>query len=485
MLFRAKQDDSLANYARVEEPAFRVWQTRNTVMRTIQLKTEIPGPKSRALVARRDASVPRGLSHATPVYVARAQDAWLEDVDGNRFIDFAGGIGCLNTGQRNPTVLAAIESQLQAFLHTCGQVTPYENYIRVAERLNEITPGKFAKKTLLVNSGAEAVENAVKIARACTGRAGIIAFEDAFHGRTMMTLALTSKTHPYKAGFAPFPSDVYRIPYAYCYRCSYSLKYPSCNLFCARHLEDTFKRVVASEDVAAVIAEPVLGEGGFVAPPPEFFRILIDICHNHGVLFIADEVQSGFGRAGKMFASEHYGIEPDIVVTAKSLGGGLPLAAITGRAEVMDAPGPGGLGGTFAGNPLACAAANAVIEILEQGDLLTRANEIGEQFERRAKQWTSQFDLIGDVRGLGAMRAIELVKSRETREPAPDETKRVAQYCYEHGLITITAGSYGNVIRVLVPLVVTDKQMDEGMDVLESALATVSGKKVVTEAVAT
>ena len=454
-------------------------------MSTIQLRTPIPGPKSRVLAARRDAAVPRGLSHATPIYVARAQDAWLEDVDGNRFIDFAGGIGCLNTGQRNQIIVSAIESQLQDFLHTCGQVTPYENYVRVAERLNEITPGKFAKKTLLVNSGAEAVENAVKIARAYTKRGGVIAFEDAFHGRTMMTLALTSKTHPYKAGFAPFPSDVYRIPYAYCYRCSYSLKYPSCDVFCARHLEDTFKRVIASEDVAAVIAEPVLGEGGFVAPPPEFFRILMDICHKHGVLFIADEVQSGFGRTGKMFASEHYGIEPDMVVTAKSLGGGLPLAAITGRAEIMDAPGPGGLGGTFAGNPLSCAAANAVIDILEQGDLLKRANEIGRQFERRAKEWQSQFDLVGDVRGLGGMRAIELVKSRETREPAPDETKRVAQYCYEHGLITITAGSYGNVIRILVPLVVTDEQMDEGMDVLESALATISGKKAVTEAVAT
>lgn len=454
-------------------------------MRTIQLKTSIPGPKSRALMQRRDSAIPRGLSHATPVYVARAQDAWLEDVDGNRFIDFAGGIGCLNTGQRNDTVLNAIESQLQNFLHTCGQVTPYESYIRVAERLNQITPGKFPKKTLLVNTGAEAVENAVKIARAYTKRAGIVAFEDAFHGRTMMTLALTSKTHPYKAGFAPFPSDVYRIPFGYCYRCSYSLTYPSCDVYCARHLEDTFKRVVASEDVAAVIAEPVLGEGGFIAPPPEFFRILIDVCHRHGVLFIADEVQSGFGRTGKMFASEHYDIEPDIIVTAKSLGGGLPLAAITGRTEIMDAPGAGGLGGTFAGNPLSCAAANAVIDVLERGDLLARANAIGKRFECRAQKWQSQFDLIGDVRGLGAMRAIELVKSRETREPASEKTKEVSQYCYEHGLITITAGSYGNVIRLLVPLVVSDAQMEEGLDVLESALASVSGKKVLSELAAT
>jgi 4-aminobutyrate aminotransferase / (S)-3-amino-2-methylpropionate transaminase / 5-aminovalerate transaminase len=434
---------------------------------------------------RRNASVPRGLVHATPVYVACAQDAWIEDVDGNRFIDFAGGIGCLNTGQRNEAVLAAIESQLLNFLHTCGQVTPYETYVRVAERLNQITPGKFAKKTLLVNTGAEAVENAVKIVRAYTRRPGIIAFEDAFHGRTIMTLALTSKTHPYKAGFAPFPSDVYRIPYAYCYRCSYSLKYPGCEMFCARHLEDTFKRVVASEDVAAVIAEPVLGEGGFVTPPQEFFRIVVDICRKHGVLFIADEVQTGFGRTGKMFACEHYGIEPDIIVTAKSLGGGLPLAAITGRVEIMDAPGQGGLGGTFGGNPLSCAAANAVLDLFERGDLLERASVVGTQFERRARKWQSQFDVVGDVRGLGAMRAIELVKSRDTREPAPEETKQIAQYCYEHGLITITAGSYGNVIRLLVPLVISDEQMEEGLNVLEQALAAVSAKKVMTEAVAT
>jgi 4-aminobutyrate aminotransferase / (S)-3-amino-2-methylpropionate transaminase / 5-aminovalerate transaminase len=452
-------------------------------MNTIQLRTSIPGPKSRAFAARRDAAVPRGLSHATPVYVARSQDAWLEDVDGNCFIDFAGGIGCLNAGHRNQRVISALESQLHEFLHTCAQVTPYENYIRLAERLNQLTPGNFPKKTLLVNTGAEAVENAVKIARAHTGRPGIIAFEDAFHGRTMMTLALTSKTHPYKAGFAPFPSDVYRIPYGYCYRCSYSLKYPSCDVYCARHLEDTFKRVVAAEDVAAVIAEPVLGEGGFVNPPPEFFSILMDICHKHGVLFIADEVQSGFGRTGKMFASEHYGVEPDLLVTAKSLGGGLPLAAITGRAEIMDAPGPGGLGGTFAGNPLSCAAANAVLDEFENGDLLARANSLGQHFEERVREWKQRFDVIGDARGLGAMRAIELVKSRESREPAPAETKKITQYCYEHGLITITAGSYGNVIRVLVPLVVTDQQMDEGLDVLEAALASVCEKGRPLEAV--
>lgn len=453
-------------------------------MGTIQLRTPVPGPKSRALGARREAAVPRGLSQATPVYVARAQGAWIEDVDGNRHLDFAGGIGCLNLGHRNPAVTSAIEAQLQDFLHTCVQITPYESYVHLAERMNRITPGDFPKKTFFMNSGAEAVENAIKIARAHTGRSGVIAFEDAFHGRTMMALALTSKTHPYKAGFAPFPGEVYRIPYAYCYRCSYSLEYPSCDLFCARHLEDTFRRVVASEDVAAVIAEPVLGEGGFVAPPPEFFRIVTEICRKHGVLFIADEVQSGFGRTGKMFACEHYGIEPDILVTAKSLGGGLPLAAVTGRSEIMDAPGVGGLGGTFAGNPLSCAAANAVLDVFERGDLLTRADSIGERFQKRAEEWKTRCEIVGEVRGLGAMRAIELVKSRATREPAAEETKRISQYCYEHGLITVTAGTYGNVIRLLVPLVVTDEELNEGLDVLEGALTSVcAGHPAVAEVV--
>jgi 4-aminobutyrate aminotransferase/(S)-3-amino-2-methylpropionate transaminase len=421
--------------------------------------------------------VPRGLSHGTPIYVAKAEGAWLEDVDGNRYIDFAGGIGCLNVGHRRDAIVRSVREQLDRFMHTCVQVTPYEGYIRLAERMNEVTPGKFPKKTLFVNSGAEAIENAVKIARAYSKRPAIIAFEDAFHGRTMMTLALTSKTHPYKAGFAPFPGDVYRIPFAYCYRCSYSLKYPSCDLYCARHLEDTFKRVVANEEVAAVIAEPVLGEGGFVAPPPDYFKVLVDLCHKYGVLFIADEVQSGFGRTGAMFASERYGIEPDILVTAKSLGGGLPLAAVTGRAEIMDAPGPGGLGGTFAGNPLSCAAALAVLDLFEHEDLLTRANELGDQFQRRAREWQRRWPIVGDVRGLGGMQAIELVQSQETKAPATEETKQITQYCYEHGLIMITAGTYSNVIRVLVPFVATKGQIDEGLDVLESALAKVCDKK--------
>src|SRR5713226_7092903 len=446
-------------------------------MATIQLRTAIPGPNSQALSERRANAVPRGLSIGTPVYVAKAEDAWIEDVDGNRYLDFAGGIGCLNVGHRREPVVNALKAQLDKFLHTCVQVTPYEGYVKLAERMNEVTPGKFPKKTLFLNSGAEAIENAVKIARAYMKRPAIIAFEDAFHGRTMMTLALTSKTHPYKAGFAPFPSDVYRVPFAYCYRCSYSLKYPSCDIFCARHLEDTFKRVVASEEVAAVIAEPVLGEGGFVVPPPEYFRVLLEVCRRHKILFIADEVQSGFGRTGALFACERYGIEPDILVTAKSLGGGLPLAAITGRAEVMDAPGPGGLGGTFAGNPLSCEAALAVLDLFEHEDLLSRANELGGDFQRRAREWQKRWPMIGDVRGLGGMQAFELVQLGDKREPATEEAKHIVQYCYEHGVIILSSGSYSNVIRLLMPLVITNEQMSEALDVLESALQTIHEKK--------
>lgn len=427
---------------------------------------------------RRQTAVARGVSHATTIFAARAEGAILEDVDGNRFLDFAGGIGVVNAGHRAPRVVAAIREQLDAFIHTCFSVAPYEKYIALAEKLNSLVPGAFAKKSVLVNSGAEAIENAVKIARAYTRRPAIICFEDAFHGRTMLTMSLTSKTHPYKAGFQPFATDVYRIPYAYCYRCSYSLQYPSCNVFCAQHLEDTFKRVVASEAVAAVVVEPVLGEGGFVAPPREFFAILQETCKRHGILFIADEVQSGFGRTGTMFASERYGITPDILVSAKSIAAGMPLAAVTGRAEVMDAPALGGLGGTYGGNPLACAAALAAIETLERENLPERAEKLGQRFEGRARDWKKRWPLIGDVRGLGAMRALELVRSRDTREPAKEEAEQVLRRCREQGLILLSAGSYGNVLRLLVPLVITEDQFDEGLDVLESSLATVAESQV-------
>ncbi len=427
---------------------------------------------------RRQAAVARGVGHATSIFAARAEGAVLEDVDGNRFLDFAGGIGVMNAGHRAPRVVAAIREQLEAFIHTCFSVAPYEKYIALAEKLNSLVPGTFPKKSILVNSGAEAIENAVKIARAYTRRPAIICFEDAFHGRTMLTMSLTSKTHPYKAGFEPFATDIYRIPYAYCYRCSYSLQYPACNVFCAHHLEDTFKRMVASEAVAAVVVEPVLGEGGFVAPPREFFAILQDICKRHGILFIADEVQSGFGRTGTMFASQQYGIVPDILVSAKSIAAGLPLAAVTGRADVMDAAGVGGLGGTYGGNPLACAAALAAIETLEAENLPARAEKLGRRFESRACEWQRRWPLVGDLRGLGAMRALELVRSRDTREPAKEETEEVLRHCRERGLILLSAGSYGNVLRLLVPLVITDEQFDEGLDVLEASLAAVSESQV-------
>jgi 4-aminobutyrate aminotransferase / (S)-3-amino-2-methylpropionate transaminase / 5-aminovalerate transaminase len=432
---------------------------------------------------RREAAVVRAAYHATPVFVAKAEGAVIEDVDGNRLIDFAGGIGCLNTGHRAPAVVEAVRRQLDRFLHTSFNVLPYESYVAVCEKLNAIVPGKGPKKTLLVSTGAEATENAVKIARAFTRRPAIIAFEDAFHGRTYMAMAMTSKTHPYKAGFEPFPGEVYRIPYAYCYRCSYSLKYPACEMFCAKHIEDTFKRVVAAETVAAVIVEPILGEGGFVTPPAEFFPTLTEICRKHGILVIADEVQTGFARTGAMFACERLGLDPDLVTMAKSLTGGLPMAAVTGRADIMDVAASGQLGGTFGGNPAACEAALAVLETIEKQNLCARANVLGERFRKRAEKWQSRWELIGDVRGLGAMQALELVRSKATREPADEETKQVSQYCYEHGLVLLTAGSYGNVLRLLMPLVVTDPQMDEAMDVLEAALARVAVRKPVLSAV--
>ncbi len=439
-------------------------------MKTIQLRTEIPGPKSRALMARREAAVAHGTYHATPIFAAKAEGAVIADVDGNRFLDFAGGIGCLNMGHRAPRVVAAVREQLDKFLHVCFSVTPYESYIALAEKLNALAPGKFPKKTFLINSGAEAVENAVKIARAYTKRPAVICFEDAFHGRTLLTMSLTSKTHPYKTGFAPFASDIYRIPYAYEYR---GEKGATAESF-AHHLENAFKRAVAPESVAAVIVEPVQGEGGFIVPPPNYLRTLQDLCRKHGIVFIADEVQSGIGRTGKWFASEHFGIEPDLITAAKSIGGGLPLAAVIGRAEIMDAPAEGSLGSTFAGNPLSCVAALAALETIEKDGLLSRSTAIGKRFESRARGWQTKWDLVGDVRGLGGMCAIELVRNTSTREPADTETKQIARFCYEHGLITITAGTYNNVMRILVPLVITDEQFDEGLDVIEAALASVA-----------
>lgn len=446
-------------------------------MGAIRLRTAVPGLRARALHQRREKAVPRGLSHSTPIYVARAEGALLEDVDGNVFIDLAGGIGCLNVGHRNPAVTSAIHQQVDRFLHTCAQVTPYEDYITLAERMNQITPGDFAKKTLFANSGAEAVENAVKIARAHTKRPAIVCFEDAFHGRTLLGMALTSKTHPYKAGFEPFPSEIYRMPYAYCFRCSYGKTYPGCRIHCGSEaFDEFFRRHVAQENVAAIIVEPVLGEGGFVVPPPEFFAELRAICDKHGIVLIADEVQTGFARTGAMFACKRFGLVPDILITAKSLGGGLPLAAVTGKAEIMDAAAPGGLGGTFAGNPVSCAAGLAVIDAIETQHLSKRAEQLGEHFKQRARSWQQRWPVISDVRGLGGMCAIELVEPG-TRRPAADETTKITSYCYEHGVVALSAGSFGNVIRVLMPLVISDAQFDEALDVLEAAIADAVGSK--------
>ncbi len=438
-------------------------------MSNIRLKTEIPGPNSRALTARRSQAIPRGVYASTPLFVRHAEGAMLEDVDGNRFIDLGGGIGCTNVGHRNPRVLSALRSQLDAFLHLCFQVTGYESYVALAEKLNQLTPGNFAKKTFLVNSGAEAVENAVKIARAFTGRQAVISVEDGFHGRTMMGLSLTSKTHPYKEGFGPFLTDVYRIPFGVSASARLSNRAPMTKGQVNELLDQTFRRVVAAESVAAVVVEPVLGEGGFVVPPGGFLPALVEICRERGIVFVADEVQTGFGRTGELFACKHFGIEPDLILTAKSLGGGLPLAAITGRAEIMDAPGPGGLGGTFGGNPASCAAALAVFDEFADGRLLARARSLGEQFQRQAAAWQRQHTFIADVRGVGAMQAMEFVDA--SGSPCPRAVKKLVHHCLQHGVLVLNAGTYDNIVRLLMPLTISDEEFNQALQVLEEGLS--------------
>jgi 4-aminobutyrate aminotransferase / (S)-3-amino-2-methylpropionate transaminase / 5-aminovalerate transaminase len=445
---------------------------------SIRLLTAIPGPRSTELTKRRQASVPKGVSSVLPVFIRSASGATLEDIDGNQLLDFTGGIGCQNAGHRPPEVVRAIHDQAEQFLHTCFMVTPYEAYVQVAELLNARTPGNFAKKTFFVSTGAEAVENAIKIARHFTRRQAIIAFEDGFHGRTQLAMSLTGKSKPYKSGFGPFAPEIYRMPYAYCYRCPHGLTYPSCKIECARRLESTFQRHVEAEAVAAVIFEPVLGEGGFVVPPPEWFEVITGICRKHGILVIADEIQTGFCRTGPLFACQRFGVEPDIIVTAKSIAGGLPLAAITGRAEIMDSAGPGGLGGTFGGNPVACAAALELFKAVDTLDLAVRSERIGQLFQSLTRDWPRRFPLIGDIRGVGAMRAIELVKDPATKDPAAEQTRQVLAACHRRGLLIISAGTFGNVIRVLVPLVATDAQIEEGLNVLEQSLAEVHSQDV-------
>jgi 4-aminobutyrate aminotransferase/(S)-3-amino-2-methylpropionate transaminase len=446
----------------------------------VVLRTEIPGPRSRELMARVHEHTPAALAHMTPIAVARAEGALLHDVDGNTLLDFAGGIGVANVGHCAPEVVTAIQDQAGRYLHQCFIVSLYEPYVDLAQRLNELAPGPSCKKTILFNSGAEAVENAVKIARAFTRRPAVLCFDRAFHGRTLLALALTGQMRPYKLGFAPFPGEIYRLPYPYCYRCPNRQPAAGCCLVPPQHaLEDLFRAQVRAEDVAAVIVEPVLGEGGFVVPPPGFLRDLYGLCQEIGALFIADEIQTGFGRTGRRFAVEHEGVEPDLLVMAKSLAGGETLSAVTGRAEILDALPPGSLGGTFGGNPLACRAALAAIEILEKNDLPARANDIGQRVRARFQALKRQHPLIGDVRGLGAMMALELVRADPLRgypEPAREEAAQVIRACYERGLIMIRAGAGGNVLRTLMPLVITDEQLDEGLDILEEAIAQVTAE---------
>ena len=424
---------------------------------------------NRELMALREEHVPQGPFNVTSIFVKKAKGAIIEDVEGNEYIDFGGGIGVVNVGHCNEKVVTAIKEQADQYIHTCFHVSMYEPYIELAKRLNEITPGDFAKKTFFVNSGAEAVENSVKIARYATKRQGIIAFENAFHGRTYMAMTLTSKVKPYKFGFGPFCPEVYRVPFAYCYRCPFGREYPSCELYCAEYLEDFFIGNVAAESVAAVIAEPIQGEGGFVVPPPGYFKKIKAICERHGILFIMDEIQTGMGRTGKLFASEHYDVVPDIILTGKSLAAGLPLAGITGRAEIMEMPHVGGLGGTYGGNPIACRAALAVLDLLNT-EFLEKAAVLGEKVRTRFLELQEEFEIIGDVRGLGAMIGMELVKNRQTRKPAADKAKELVNCCLEKGLIILACGNYGNVIRTLMPLVITDEQLERGCSILRNGL---------------
>jgi 4-aminobutyrate aminotransferase/(S)-3-amino-2-methylpropionate transaminase len=408
----------------------------------------------------------------------QADGAVITDADGNTLIDFGGGIGVVNTGHRHPALVQAVRDQLDRFAHVCFPVSTYEPYIALAERLNRLTPGSHEKRTFLVNSGAEAVENAVKVARAFTGRHAIVCFEHGFHGRTNLALALTSKVNPYKRGFGPFAPEVYRIPFPYCYRCGEGGKRGSgeaekCCMASPGRLEQIFASTVDPDSVAAIIIELELGEGGFVPAPREYVGELVKFARDHGILFIADEIQTGFGRTGKLFACEHYELVPDIITTAKSLAGGLPLAAVTGRADVLEAAQVGGLGGTYGGNPLACAAALAVLDVMEAEGLPARAALMGDRIRARFCEWARRHECIGDVRGLGAMVGMELVEDRETKAPDKVLAGRVQVAALERGVILLSSGTFGNTLRVLAPLTTPDDILDEGLDALEQALESV------------
>jgi 4-aminobutyrate aminotransferase/(S)-3-amino-2-methylpropionate transaminase len=394
----------------------------------------------------------------------------MVDVEGREYIDFAGGIGVNNVGHCHPKVVAAIKDQADKLIHSCFHVAMYPPYVELAAKLNELAPGDFSKRTMFSNSGAEAVENAIKIARYAKNRSALICFENGFHGRTYMALSLTSKIKPYKLGFGPFAPEVYRMPFAYCYRCPMGLEYPQCDVACADYLEDFFVTHVAPESTAAVIAEPIQGEGGFITPPPEYFPKLRQICDKYDIALIIDEVQSGAGRTGRFFAIEHWGVEPDLITLAKSFAGGMPLSAVIGSAEIMNQPHVGGLGGTYGGNPICCRAALAVLQILLEDGLLYRAQQLGDKLMARFASLQKQYEIIGEVRGKGPMIGLELVRDRETKEPAPEEAKKLVQRCFEKGLILLACGNFGNVIRTLMPFVITDEQLDKGLAILEESL---------------
>jgi 4-aminobutyrate aminotransferase/(S)-3-amino-2-methylpropionate transaminase len=422
-----------------------------------------------ALMARRNAAVARGVGHSHPIFVSRADNAEVWDVEGRRYIDFAGGIAVLNTGHRHPDVVAAVKDQIDRYTHTCFQVLAYEPYVELAERLNALAPGDFAKKSIFLTTGAEAVENAVKIARAHTKRPGLIAFTGGYHGRTMMTLGLTGKVAPYKLGFGPFPGSVFHALYP-------NALHGVSTAQALASIETIFKNDIEASQVAAIIIEPVQGEGGFYVAPPEFLQALRSLCDTHGILLIADEVQTGAGRTGTFFAMEQSGVAADLVTMAKSLAGGFPLSAVIGRAEVMDAPAPGGLGGTYAGSPLACAAALAVLDVFEKEGLLARSRALGAHLTTRLRAIAAEHPFIGDVRGLGAMVAVELFKDATAPgaahgAPDPDLTKAVVAEAAKRGLILLSCGTYGNVLRILVPLTATDAQVDEGLAIIDDSLA--------------
>jgi 4-aminobutyrate aminotransferase/(S)-3-amino-2-methylpropionate transaminase len=436
------------------------------VTRAIEIRTEIPGPRSREIVERKHRSVADPLSLVLPIVAAEGRGATVTDVDGNTFIDFTGGVGCLNVGHSHPRVVEAVQEQAARFLHTDFTVVPYEVYVTLAERLLALAPFGGPAKAAFFNAGTEAVENAVKFARAYTGRPAVIAFEGGFHGRTLMSLTLTSKVHPYKAGLGPFAPEVYRVPFPNEYR---GISSPQA----LAALERAFVTQVAAETVAAIVIEPVQGEGGFLVAPPAFLQGVRSICDAHGIVLVADEVQTGYGRTGRMFAIEHSGVEPDLVTVAKSIAAGLPLSGVLGRAAIMDAPGDSAVGGTYVGNPVAQAAALAVLDVFEDEGLIERAVHIGDVIRARMSSWQARLPRIGDVRGLGAMLAIELVHDPGTKRPAPELAAAVVERAAAHGLLLLKAGTHSNCIRVLCPLVIADAELDEALDVWEEALEAV------------